>query len=132
MIVGAVTLTYFRGVFSRPCPVREFDLFGVVTREGSPMTHIFIKLSDRNNTRIKEVGTVTAIHKKENQQVAGNYRPISLAIVVCNTMERLVKGTPISGSGQWIDYRCRLGSLGNSSTALGRSDYEEAASPSCS
>ena len=32
--------------------------------------------------------------------------------------------------GQWMDYRCRLGSLGNSSTASGRCDAGETAGPS--
>ena len=34
--------------------------------------------------------------RKENRQEPGNYRPISLASVVCKTIERLIKGKIIT------------------------------------
>ena len=37
-----------------------------------------------------ESANVTAIPKKGSSQEPGNYKPISLTSVVCNTMERLV------------------------------------------
>ena len=58
-----------------------------------PLTHIF------NNSI--EIGImpedwksakVAAIHKKGSRQEPGNYRPISLASVVCKTMESFVQG----------------------------------------
>ena len=39
---------------------------------------------------------VTAIHKKGRRQEPGNYRLIRLTSVVCQTMERLVKGRLIT------------------------------------
>ena len=34
---------------------------------------------------------ITAIYKKGNKRVAGNYRPISLTSIVCKLMETLVR-----------------------------------------
>ena len=62
-----------------------------------PLTHIF---NNSVETRIIpkdwKSANVNAIHKKISRQEPGNYRPISLNSVVCKTMERLVKGRPIT------------------------------------
>ena len=38
-----------------------------------------------------KVGNITALHKKGNKNLAGNYRPISLTVIICKLMEAIVK-----------------------------------------
>ena len=57
-----------------------------------PLNHIFNKSVETGTiTADWKSANVTAIHKKRNRQKLVNYRPISLASVVCKTMERLIK-----------------------------------------
>ena len=38
-----------------------------------------------------KVGNITALHKKGNKNSAGNYRPISLTVIICKLMESIIK-----------------------------------------
>ena len=62
-----------------------------------PLTHTFNNAAETGIIPEDwKSANVTEIHKKESRQEPGNYRPISLAFVVCKTMERLVKGRIIT------------------------------------
>ena len=57
-----------------------------------PLNHIFNKSSETGIIPADwKSATVTTIHKTGNRQEPGNYRPISLTSVICETMERLIK-----------------------------------------
>ena len=57
------------------------------------LTHIFNNSVETGNIPEDwKSANVTAIQKKGSRQEPGNYRPISLTLVVCKTMKRLVKG----------------------------------------
>ena len=43
-----------------------------------------------------KTANITAIHKKGNKTMAGNYRPISLTSIVCRVMETLVRESLMS------------------------------------
>ena len=57
------------------------------------LTHIFNNSEETGSIPEDwKSANVTAIHKKGSRQEPGNYRPISLTSVVCQTMEQLVRG----------------------------------------
>ena len=41
----------------------------------------------------KQAG-ITAIHKKENKSISGNYRPISLTSIICKLLVNYITGSP--------------------------------------
>jgi hypothetical protein len=47
---------------------------------------------------------ISAIYKKGNKALAGNYRPISLTSVVCKLMETLIRD--IASLNTWIETVC--------------------------
>ena len=62
-----------------------------------PLAHIFHNSVETGIMPVDwKSANVTAIHKKENWQEPGHYRPIILTSVVCKTMEILVNWSLIT------------------------------------
>ena len=62
---------------------------------------------------------ITAIDKKENKNIPGNYRPISLTSIICKLLEKPVRNSIVNytKTNNWFT-RQQLGFIGGRSTVL--------------